>query len=134
MSQNRQLVRVLITICMLFLIGCSTVGPLCRSDERIRASILRQTPIGCTSDQVRAFIKQHGWPIDYESRDRGFMKRRPGCNETHSVEVGSSAIRCVLGDTRFVFFPFVTTKLAYWGFDQSGRLIDVWVDQETDAL
>lgn len=60
--------------------------------------------------------------------------RRPGQNEGHSVEVGSSFVACVLGTTHFVMFPFETTKYAYWGFDKNGRLIDVRVDEDTDAL
>ena len=60
--------------------------------------------------------------------------RRPGQNEAHSVEVGTSFVACELGTTHFVTFPFETIKYGYWGFDKSGRLIDVWVDQQTDAL
>jgi hypothetical protein len=118
----------------LVLVGCSSVGPLCRSDENVRASILKRTPLGCSSEQVYAFIKQHRMPIHAESRDKGFMMRQPGRNETHSIEVGASFVACKLGKTHFVMFPFETTKRGYWGFDKSGRLIEVWVDQDTDAL
>ncbi len=59
--------------------------------------------------------------------------RSPGQNEAHLVEVGSSFVACVLGTTHFVMFPFETTKYAYWGFDKSGRLIGVWIDEDTDA-
>jgi len=62
------------------------------------------------------------------------MMRRPGQNEVRSIEVGSSFVACVLGTTRFVMFPFATTKYAYWGFDKSGQLIEVWIDEDTDAL
>jgi len=73
-------------------------------------------------------------PIHAESRDKGFMMRRPGQNETHSIEVGASFVSCELGKTHFVVFPFETVKFGYWGFDTNGRLIQVWVDQDTDAL
>ncbi len=131
MSRNRKLARCLAAMFALLLAGCSTVGPLCRSDEKIRASVLKRTPLRCSRDQVYAFIKQHRWPVYYESRDRGFMMSRPG---QPSVEVGSRAVGCELGVTHFVYFPFETTVLAYWGFDKSGRLIDLWIDQQTDAL
>jgi hypothetical protein len=97
-------------------------------------SILKRTPLGCSSDQVYVFIQGNNWPIYRESRVGGFTMRLPGRNEAHSPKVGSSFVACELGTTHFVMFPFETTKLAYWGFDESGRLVDVWVDEETDAL
>src|SRR5438067_12369842 len=77
--------------------GCSTVGPLCRSDEEVRASILKRTPLGCSSDQVYALIREQRWPIHSESRDKGFMMRRPAQNEAHSIEVGTRFVACELG-------------------------------------
>ncbi len=119
---------------ILGVVSCSSVRPLCRSDERIRASLLKQTPLGSSSDQVYAFIKENRWPIYRESRDAGFTMRLPGSNEAHSPVVGSSFVACELGTTHFVMFPFETMKYAYWGFDKSGHLVEVLVDQDTDAL
>ncbi len=113
---------------LLVLVGCSSVRPLCRSDESIRASLLKRTPLGSSTNQVYAFIKQHQWPIYRESADTGFTMRLPGRNEAHSPVVGSSFVACELGTTCFVMFPFETMKFAYWGFDKSGHLIEVWVD------
>lgn len=59
--------------------------------------------------------------------------RIPGQSEAHAVEVGNSFVACELGSTHFVMFPFETIKIAYWGFNKSGSLIDVWVDEETDT-
>ncbi|MGA2174066.1 MAG: hypothetical protein ABSH38_03675 [Verrucomicrobiota bacterium] len=95
---------------------------------------MKRTPLGCSSDQVYAFIKEQHWSVHSESHDKGFVMRRPGQNEAHSVEVGSSFVACELGTTHFTMFPFETTKYAYWGFDKNGHLIDVWVDEDTDAL
>ncbi len=49
------------------------------------------------------------------------------------IEVGHRSIRGHLGTTHLVFFPFQTDVLAYWGFDANNRLIEVWVDKQTDA-
>ena len=133
MNRKTTLLCCLAAVFSLVLVGCSTVGPLCRSDEKVRASILKRTTLGCSSDQVYAFIKEHRWPVHSESRDRGFMMRRTGQNEAHSVEIGSSFVACELGTTHFVMFPFETIKFGYWGFDKSGHLIDVWVHQDTDG-
>src|SRR5271155_3557013 len=84
---------------------CSKKGAR-QSDEKIRASILKQTPLGCSSDQVSAFIKEKHWSVNSESRDKEFVMHRPVQNETHSVEDGSSFLACELGATHFVMFPF----------------------------
>jgi hypothetical protein len=118
----------------LAVVGCSSVRPLCRSDESIRASLLKQTPLGTSSDRVYAFITEQRWPIYRESRDAGFTMHLPGRNEAHSPVVGSSFVACKLGTTHFVMFPFETMKYAYWGFDKSGHLVEIWVDQDTGAL
>jgi len=125
------LTHCLVAAFVLLFVGCSSVGPLSRSEEKIRASVLKRTHLGCSSDQVYAFIKEQHWQVDGESPDNGFHKTFVG--RAGSVEVGSSYVSCDIGVTHFVFFPFATDVLAYWGFDKSGRLIDVWIDQQTDA-
>src|SRR5579872_3584113 len=104
MSSKTNLFYCLAPALVLILVGCSTTGPLCRSDEKIRSSILKGTPLGCSSGQVYAFIKKQHWAVRSESHDRGFMMRRPGQNIAHSVEVGSSFVACDLGTTHFVMF------------------------------
>jgi hypothetical protein len=118
-------------IAALFLISCSAIGPISGSEEKIRASVLKETPIGSSWDEVHAFIKQHRWPILYESRVKGFLRSSPSRRE---VQAGIGAVECELGVTHFVLFPFPTDVLAYWEFDKNGRLIDVWIDQQTDVL
>src|SRR5436189_3522482 len=101
MSRKSTFLYCLATVLALVLVACSTAGPLCRSDEKLRASILKRTPLGSSSDQVYAFIKDQRWVVHSESHDKGFMMRRPGQNEAHSVEVGTSFVACVLGKTHF---------------------------------
>src|SRR3954447_21703977 len=112
---------------LFIVVGCSSVRPLCRSDERIRSSLLKQTPLGSSADQVYTFIKEHHWPLHGESHDAGFTMRLPGRNEASSPVVGDSFVACKLGTTHFVMFPFETMKYAYWGFDKGGHLVEVWV-------
>ena len=131
MKWHTKLRFCLAAVFYILLVGCSAVGPLCRSEEKIRASILKRTPVGCSSNQVYAFIKQQRWQVNGENRRRGFQKHLVG--RAGSVEVGRSYVCCDIGVTHFVFFPFATDVLAYWGFDKSGHLIDVWVDRQTDA-
>jgi hypothetical protein len=125
--------RLVATALLMVLVGCSTAPALSRSDEKIRASILKHTPLGCSSGQVRAFVKEKHWSIYSENGEKGFVMRCQGQNAAHSIEVGSSFLACELGTTHFVMFPFETSKHAYWGFDKNGQLVDVWVDEDTDA-
>ena len=71
MRRKRTIFCCLATMSVIVLIGCSSVGPLCKSEDKIRASILKKTPLGCSYDQVHAFIKHQGWAIDQESREEG---------------------------------------------------------------
>ncbi len=134
MTRNRTFVCWLATLSAFVLVGCSAIGPLSKSDDKICASILKRTPVGCSSDSVFAFIKQERWSIHAESKHEGFTKIVPGLGRAQSPVVGSSFVACELGTTHFVMFPFETVKYAYWGFDTSGHLVDVWIDEDTDAL
>lgn len=96
------------------------MGPLCRSEDKVRASILKRTPLGCPSEQVYALIKQERWLASYES--------------TEGLAAGLTEEARELGTTHFVMFPFPTTVIACWIFDKNGSLIDVRVIQDTDAL
>jgi hypothetical protein len=125
MSRKSTLLCCLAAILVLILVGCSTVGPLCRSGEKVRASILKRTPLGCSSEQVYTFIKQQRWPASYEETE-GLA---PGRTAAGGIEVARE-----LGTTHFLLFPFETTVIAYWIFDKDGRLIDVRIIQDTDAL
>jgi hypothetical protein len=113
---------------LIFLAGCSSVGPLYRSDDKLRASILEHTPLGSSRDQVYAFIHKQHWTFDDDETamlDENFLKN-------HS-DVGASMVDCNIGTTIFVTFPFETDVRAYWDFDKQDRLIDVWVNKDNDS-
>jgi hypothetical protein len=116
----------------LFLTGCSTTSvPLSKSPEKLRDWMLVRTPLGCTSDQVYVFIKQQQWEIEEEIRKDGTLRQFPGHAE--NLKIVGSYIKCDLGTTDLVYFPFQTDVLASWAFDNDNRLIDVWIEQQTDA-
>src|SRR2546423_10282290 len=103
MSQNRKLLQRLVIVFALLLVGCSTVGPLSKSDEKIRASILKRTPLGSTYDQVHAFVERQRWLDRIHYEQRGFFIHPPGLEQ---IEVGHRSIRGHLGTTYLIFFPF----------------------------
>lgn len=122
-----QKVRLLCILALtLALTGCSTstIGPLWKSNDKIRASILKQTPLGTPKEQVEAFIKQQPWTASDNETRVGDLRGEPGVESIISYDIGT---------THFSMFPFATDVIAYWGFDWHGRLVDVSVVENTNA-
>ena len=100
--------------------------PLWHDKAWIRAWLLDQTPIGCSSSNVRAIIAERGWRI---------MEDREGVGVplgNHGQAVGVARIYCHLGSYRSPVFE--TAVSASWAFDENGRLLDIVVRKDTDAF
>ena len=102
-------------------------------DSWVQAWLLRQTPPGTDARTVVRFLERRGWLDDTYSAPGGFVKDRPG---TPYTIVGARSVRAVLGDYRGPdgLFVFVTSTEAFYGFDNQGHLLEVWVRKTTDAL
>jgi hypothetical protein len=97
---------------------------LFRSEAGIRASLLKQTPLGTSSTDVRAFVDKQGWLVRNYVGNTGFLRQKSdGPNDV----VGVSSICGNLGD----FWNMNNT--AFWGFDSRNQLIDIWVWRTFDA-
>ena len=95
-----------------------------RSEASIRASLLKLTPIGTNATEVRLFVKKQGWLVPNYIGNTGFLKQVSGLP---SEVVGVTSIQGNLDD-------FLNRNVtAYWGFDSSGNLIDIWVWKTYDA-
>jgi hypothetical protein len=91
---------------------------LLRSEVSIRASLLKQTPLGTSSAEVRAFVDKQGWLVRNYVGSTGFVKQELG---TPNEVIGVTSIEGNLGD-------FLTMNVTvFWGFDSSNRLVDIWV-------
>jgi hypothetical protein len=110
-AMARPAILVLAGLAAMLLVSCSAVGPLCSSDEKVKARILKLTPLGCPTNQVLAVINKHHWSKNSES------------DMTRDV-----------GTTYFYDPPFETDVIAFWVFDNNGRLIEVWVTHTSDSL
>jgi hypothetical protein len=97
---------------------------LLRSEASIRTSLLKQTPLGTSSTDVRAFVSKQDWLVRNYIGSTGFDKQESG--KPNEV-VGVTSIEGNLGD----FLNMNAT--AFWGFDSSNRLIDIWVWKTYDA-
>ena len=117
-------IHSLLTI-ILLLCGCSLPH---RSEQHIRASLLKSTPTGTRYAEVLEFVKQHGW-LKNEIGNGYFMRPIPGAPE---VEVGKRCIIGYLGHYRGL--PWRMDVLCYYAFDPADRLLDVFVVKQADAL
>lgn len=124
MSTKRLLIIVITGVVIVAIVIWMTSYSLFRSEASIRTSLLKQTPLGTSSTNVRAFVEKQGWLVRNYVGNTGFLKQE---SSKPNEEVGVSSIRGNLGD----YGPMNIT--AFWGFDNSNRLIDVWVWRTYDA-
>jgi hypothetical protein len=102
-----------------------------RPEHMIRASLLRSTPLGSSSQQVRALLQSRGWISTNYIGSAGFLKQETGAPD---VVVGATSLRGEIGSYRSLPYLFETSVTAFWGFDTNDHLIDVWVWKTTDGL
>ncbi len=98
------------------------------SESKIRASLLKQTPLGSSLSEVRALVAKRGWlDQSYTGTNSGYYRQEPG-ERAYTVGVAS-----ICGQLGHYYHPFRTDVTAFWGFNADERLIDVWVWKTTDA-
>ena len=111
-------------------------------EKLIRANLLRLTPVGTDMKDAIAVIESNKkWEIMYISNEFGYMLTLGGMPETYYPRyspdilpekiIGKQSIRATLGSYRTIF---ITSVVAFWGFDENSKLIDIHVRKEVDAL
>ena len=126
MRSHRGLTIAVSFVCLTvaFIVFRMQADPLRRSDSEVRASLLEQTPIGSTREQVLATIERERWRGHREYR--GVYRREI---EQHSyfgygAELASYA----------AFFIFPCRSSAYWLFGADDRVTDVFVSSWCEGL
>jgi hypothetical protein len=99
-----------------------------RPPAELREVVLAKTPIGTSMDDVRSRVVDSNWHLMSFDEQRGFLDQRA----RRATTIGSKHIRASAGD--YQGFPFQVNTTIFWGFDDTGRLIDIWVWQTVDAL
>jgi hypothetical protein len=107
---------------------------------QIRAEVLRETKLGCSTGDVLKFIESHFKPKAGAVAPKVLEHPAVGPTAQASEKKGVRSIRLILG--RYVpnaglFFMDVpviakTTTVVQWAFDGEGRLIEVFVDKDTE--
>lgn len=125
------LLALLVITVGMFLISCSS-NPLRKSEEQIRESIIKLTPIGTSMDAVLKIVENHeGWQTLGVNYERGFTRQSPedsGNGLGYSI-IGEKAIGVNIG--KYLDGIFYTQVSIHWGFDENSNLIDIWVHKTT---
>jgi hypothetical protein len=120
-------ILVSVLVIAVALMSCSSSSLPRWSEQNIRERILRDTPRGSTYTTVLNFVKKQGWS----------MAEQPGGYEipkfgtTPARVVGKRTIKAYLGGYRGL--PWHVDVDCFWAFDDQDKLIDVFVDKQTDA-
>ena len=106
----------------------ASFNPLRRPEAEIRSHLLSEVPLGSSIAQVQSQIQLHGWTLSYPLADTGFVDQRTKPNR----EVGVKHFRAILGDYRDI--PWKANVTAFWGFNDTGKLMDLWIWKTWDGL
>ena len=96
-------------------------NPLRKSEEEIKANILKLTPIGTSMDDVINVIESNeswGW--------EGYISPNGFPVDVSGDPIGEKSISVILGSYRNIFKTYVLSR---WVFDENSKLIEVFVNK-----
>lgn len=103
-------------------------NPLRRDELSIETGLAHITPLGISFEEAAAKTQEHYSRIE-KNTNSGFLRQDSSGQRT----IGVKSFRVHLGD--YHHFPIGTTSVdAFWGFDDRGRLMEIWVWKTTDSL
>jgi hypothetical protein len=121
---------IIIAVIVSLIVLAVLSNPLRRSPDTLRSKMLEKTPLGMEMNEVEKIAKELGGRTDV-STTAGFDKQD---SSDHRV-IGVKSIRTDIGDYWAVPpIPISTSVTYFWGFDENGKLIDIWVWKTTDSL
>ena len=118
--------RYFLATLMCLLWGCS---PLRKPEEVIKSDILTSVPYGSDISEILIFLKNNEYEIVALNEKSGFSDRRT----KPSKIIGDMFIRARFGEYRSGLLSIVSVAV-FFGFDESGKLIDIWVWKTIDSL
>ena len=114
-------------------------NPFRKSEDEIYKSVLEFTPIGMSMENVIQVIEGNkNWETAYINYEHGVSQGelgRPGDS------IGEKSIRVTLGKyvgtyrsgnifTTFIYTNFDVYVEGWWGFDENGKLIEIFVKKD----
>ena len=126
MNNKLAIIAVLAFCAVLFsLVACNSLR---RSQDVIEKQLEKITPLGTQYNMAVKLLEPHFSEIQ-QNTNTGFLKQEELTQEV----VGVKSIEVPLGSYRN--FPFGSTWVrAYWGFDEKGRLLEIWVWKDQDSI
>jgi hypothetical protein len=100
-------------------------------ENEIRMRILTFTPIGDSSAEVLQFVRTRLRHVGPEPTYEQVPATRQRDTKVGVTSFGNGSINVCLGEYGF---PGRTATFISWGFDEHGKLVDVIVEKERDAL
>lgn len=97
----------------------------CTNTDKTRSGLLKKTPSGSSMEQVIIYCQsQH---LEFKRSDTaGYL------NQENGKTVGKKSIWATLTESHTSSWT-ISTTVAYWGFDENGKLLDIWVWKVVDA-
>jgi hypothetical protein len=118
MARKLLFLSIAVAIALVVIVGCGMFNnPLRQSEAGVRDWMLKQTPLGTTSQEVRSIAEHHGW----------FNPNLQG-SDGHT---SGPYLRGELG--RYWSVPFYTYVTVFWEFDSSNRLANIRIWKTTDG-
>jgi ABC-type glycerol-3-phosphate transport system permease component len=101
-------------------------NPMRRPQEMARDYILRLTPMGTHIDDVVTIMERNGYGSLHVNLNSGFRTPPPS---PHDARIGVMSASIGMGNYYLTWYRwFHTTEVGvFWGFDEDGKLIDVYV-------
>jgi hypothetical protein len=93
-------------------------------ESTIRASLLKQTPLGSSKAEVRAVVDKRGWADPDNKGELGGIRFSDSGQKLITTSIG--------GRLGHYSFPYSTDVFAVWEFDPSNRLIEIQVTKASD--
>lgn len=103
--------------------------PVWRDQPAIESWVRSQIPLGTPVTSARSQIRSHGWKIESE-----WAQNQP--MPSYGTAQGTHVIHAALGSYWFgsYWLIFSTDYDAFFGFDNTGNLVEVRVRKMVDAL
>lgn len=126
MKKLKIILGILIAIIILM-----SLNPLRRSPEHIRERMLKITPAGTDKAIVIKTIEDKNWYWHESIKGRGYDLNAAYSPTGKGGVIGDHYIISCIGEYPS---PFITSVVVNWVFDADSKLIDVFIEKQTDAL
>lgn len=99
--------------------------------EHIRERMLKITPVGTTKALVIKTIEDKNWTWSESIKGKGYDLQAVYSPTGTGGVIGDHYISSCIGEYPS---PFITSVVVIWVFDENSKLIDVYVEKQTDSF